>query len=147
MCRHLALSTNNIEKISSLTGMDNLKILSLGRNCIKKIENLDGVAETLEQLWLSYNQIEKLVGVDKLTKLSVLYLSNNKVKDWAEIERLSALPHLEDLLLKGCPIHDEAKDAGTTAAYRVEVCASSAPAIVCVRPHSCCCSRQLLEMV
>lgn len=60
-CSHLSLSTNNIEKISSLTGMENLKILSLGRNTLKKIENLDGVADTLEELWVSYNQIEKLV--------------------------------------------------------------------------------------
>lgn len=36
-CRHLTLSTNNIEKISSLAGMDNLRILSLGRNLIKKV--------------------------------------------------------------------------------------------------------------
>ena len=57
----MALSTNNIEKISSLTGMENLKILSLGRNLIKKIENLDSVADTLEELWMSYNSIEKLV--------------------------------------------------------------------------------------
>ena len=60
-CSHLCLSTNNIEKISSLSGMDNLKILSLGRNQIKKIENLDGVADTLEELWISYNLLEKLV--------------------------------------------------------------------------------------
>jgi dynein light chain 1 len=59
--RHLALSTNNIEKISSLSGMDNLRILSMGRNLLKKIENVEVVAETLEELWLSYNQIEKLV--------------------------------------------------------------------------------------
>lgn len=59
--RHLALSTNNIEKISSLSGMDNLRILSLGRNLLKKIENVEVVAETLDELWLSYNQIEKLV--------------------------------------------------------------------------------------
>jgi hypothetical protein len=61
VCRHLALSTNNIDKISSLAGMDQLKILSLGRNVIKKIENIEAVADTLEELWLSYNQIEKLV--------------------------------------------------------------------------------------
>jgi dynein light chain 1 len=60
-CRHLALSTNSIEKISSLSGMDNLRILSLGRNLLKKIENVEVVADTLEELWLSYNQIEKLV--------------------------------------------------------------------------------------
>jgi dynein light chain 1 len=60
-CRHLALSTNNIEKISSLSGMDSLRILSMGRNLLKKIENVEVVADTLEELWLSYNQIEKLV--------------------------------------------------------------------------------------
>lgn len=64
--RQLALSTNNIEKISSLSGMDNLRILSLGRNLIKKIENLDGVSETLEELWMSYNLLEKLVSSSKL---------------------------------------------------------------------------------
>jgi Leucine-rich repeat (LRR) protein len=63
MDRHLALSTNSIEKISSLSGMDNLRILSLGRNLIKKIENLDAVADTLEELWMSYNQLEKLVSL------------------------------------------------------------------------------------
>jgi dynein light chain 1, axonemal len=61
-CRRLSLSTNNIEKISSLSGLDNLQVLSLGRNQIKKIENLDSVAETLEELWISYNLLERLVG-------------------------------------------------------------------------------------
>lgn len=41
--------------------MENLKILALGRNQIKKIENLDSVAETLEELWISYNLLERLV--------------------------------------------------------------------------------------
>jgi hypothetical protein len=60
-CRHLSLSTNNIEKISNLTGMENLKILSLGRNQIKKLENMDAVSDTLEELWISYNLLDKLV--------------------------------------------------------------------------------------
>ena len=67
--RHLALSTNNIEKISSLSGMESLKILSLGRNLIKKIENLDAVAETLEELWISYNVLQGLVGTHTHTAL------------------------------------------------------------------------------
>jgi hypothetical protein len=74
-----------------LTGMAKLRVLSLGRNLIKKIEGLavrgDGcrpldartlpprtplpcgcawlqdVAGTLEQLWLSYNQIASLDGI------------------------------------------------------------------------------------
>eukprot|EP00966_Prymnesium_polylepis_P094628 2190370-Prymnesium_polylepis.1 len=33
------------------------QILSLGRNAIKKIEGLNEVCDTLEQLWVSYNAI------------------------------------------------------------------------------------------
>ncbi|KIZ02698.1 Dynein light chain 1, axonemal [Monoraphidium neglectum] len=120
-CKHLALSTNNIEKISSLAGMDNLKILSLGRNLIKKVENVEAVAETLEELWLSYNAIEKLSGVEKLANLRVLYLSNNKIRDWVELERLAGLEKLEDLLLVGNPLYNEHRDNNTGAEYRVEV--------------------------
>lgn len=61
--RQLSLSTNQIDRMFPLTGMRKLKILSLGRNLIKKIEKLDDVADTLEELWLSYNQIVSLDGL------------------------------------------------------------------------------------
>ena len=51
-----------------------LEILSLGRNNIKKIEGLDGVADTLKELWISYNNIEKLAGIEKLKSLEILYM-------------------------------------------------------------------------
>lgn len=72
--KHLALSSNCIEKITGLKGLDVLEVLSLGRNCIKKLEGLDDVATTLQQLWISYNLIDKLNGVEKLTNLTVLYM-------------------------------------------------------------------------
>jgi dynein light chain 1 len=65
-----------------------LTILSLSRNSIKKIESLEPVAETLEELWLSYNQIERVNGVECCKKLKVLYLSNNKIKAWDGVEKL-----------------------------------------------------------
>jgi len=124
-CKHLSLSTNNIEKISSLSGMDNLTVLSLGRNLIKKIENLDGVADTLEELWISYNHIDKLTNIEKLTKLRVLYMSNNKVEKWAEVEKLSALENLEDILLVGNPLYESYKEHGLPtlvgSVWRIEV--------------------------
>lgn len=161
--------------------MPSLRVLSLGRNMIKKIEGVEPVAETLEELWLSYNGIERLVrsgkgrksaaaaaaavgislwrrvpdgaglpnaplpssrkppsespldpthhqqqqnakaGVEKLANLRVLYLSNNRLRDWSEVDRLGALTRLEDLLLVGNPLFNEARDAGTTADYRVQV--------------------------
>jgi hypothetical protein len=105
--------------------MENLKILSLGRNCIKKIENLDGVADTLEELWMSYNLVEKLVGIEKLSSLRVLYLGNNKVRDWPEVDRLSSLDKLEDLLLRGCPLYED--NSSNLATYRIEVGIGASP--------------------
>ena len=70
-CETLSLSTNAIDRIGSLAGMSKLKILSLGRNNIKKIEKLEEVSSTLEQLWISYNQIASRAGIEKLQHLQV----------------------------------------------------------------------------
>ncbi|XP_076231101.1 dynein axonemal light chain 1 [Calliopsis andreniformis] len=102
--RKLSLSTNMIEKISGISSLKNLRILSLGRNNIKTFSGLEAVGEHLEELWISYNQIEKIKGVSVLKALKVLYMSNNLVKDWAEFNRLQEIPHLEDLLFINNPI-------------------------------------------
>merc|ERR1712100_520363 len=104
-CEQLALSSNNIDKIGNLAGMENLKILSLGRNCIKKLDNMDGLGNKLEQLWVSYNQIASLSGIEKLKCLKVLFVGNNKIADVKEVQRLCELPELEELVLFGNPIH------------------------------------------
>ena len=50
--------------------MDSLTSLSLGRNQIKSVAaGFDEVADTLEELWISYNSIDKLAGIEKLQKL------------------------------------------------------------------------------
>lgn len=53
-----------------------------------KIEKLDDVAETLEELWISYNQVTTLDGLSNLSHLTRLYMSNNSVKSWAELDKL-----------------------------------------------------------
>ncbi|EPZ32961.1 outer arm dynein light chain 1 [Rozella allomycis CSF55] len=120
-CEHLALSTNQIEKISNLNGLckvflgfisANLKILSLGRNNIKKLEGLDAVADTLEELWISYNQLERVNGIECCKKLQVFYASNNKIKAWDGIDRLKELPLLNDLLLVGNPLEEKCTGDG-----------------------------------
>lgn len=117
-CEHLAISSNNIEKVTGLKALKNLKILSIGRNLIKKFDGIEEVAESLEQLWISYNLIEKMAGIEHLTNIKVLYMSNNLVAKWPEIQRLSALPFLEELLLQGCPIYEDFIKVGT---YRIQV--------------------------
>lgn len=135
-----------IEKITGLGGMKNLRILSLGRNYIKTLTGLvsvhfslsfcvfvyftflklkEGVADTLEELWISYNLIEKLKGINVLRNLRVLYISNNLIKDWIEFARLQELPALENLLFIGNPLHESFTDE---ASYRAE-CTKRLPSL------------------
>ena len=58
-CERLGLSTNDIDRIAPLPRLKNLKILSLSRNRIRRLGGLDEIGNTLEQLWLSYNLIDK----------------------------------------------------------------------------------------
>lgn len=60
-CRHLTLSTNSLDKIGNLAGLEALETLSLGRNCLKNLAGLEAVGATLQQLWVSYNQVDRLV--------------------------------------------------------------------------------------
>lgn len=45
----------------------------------------EAVGDTLEELWISYNFIEKLKGIHVMKKLKILYMSNNLVKDWGKL--------------------------------------------------------------
>uniref|UniRef100_A0A2K6GH92 Dynein axonemal light chain 1 n=1 Tax=Propithecus coquereli TaxID=379532 RepID=A0A2K6GH92_PROCO len=99
-----------IEKMDaslSTLGNCNLRILSLGRNNIKNLNGLEAVGDTLEELWISYNFIEKLKGIHVMKKLKILYMSNNLVRDWAEFVKLAELPCLEDLVFVGNPLEEK----------------------------------------
>ena len=104
-CEKLSLSTNSIIQIVPMQRLKNLKILSLARNNIKRIQNLEDVAATLEQLWLSYNQIERLDNLAPLQKLHTFYISNNKLRNWEEVAKCSQLADLKTVLFLGNPIY------------------------------------------
>ena len=106
-CEKLSLSTNSIERMVSLSGMTELKILSLGRNNLKKLEKLEDVASSLQQLWISYNSIASLDGLACLTNLTTLYCSNNLIKSFAELDKLKANEQLRDVLFIGNPMYSE----------------------------------------
>ena len=86
--------------------MKRLRILSMGRNQLKKIEKLDDVADTLGELWISYNAISTLDGFQGLSSLEILYMSNNNLKDFSELEKLSGLSLLRDVLFVGNPMYE-----------------------------------------
>jgi len=43
--------------ITNLQAFKCLKTLSLGRNNLKSLQGIEASSETLEQLWISYNQV------------------------------------------------------------------------------------------
>lgn len=111
-CCHLALSSNSIDKMVNLGALENLEILSMGRNNIKKLDGLDAIGDHLEQLWISYNSISTLNGLEKCKKLKVLYIGNNKIGDPKEITKLQSLPELEELVMYGNPCHTKIIEDG-----------------------------------
>merc|ERR1711990_1253412 len=120
-CEQLGLSSNNIDKIGNLAGMEKLRILSLGRNLIKKLDNMDGLGNKLEQLWISYNLLSSLSGVEKLKTLKMLFVGNNKIADIKEVQRLCELPELEELVLFGNPYHQKKVQTDGELAYAAQV--------------------------
>ncbi|KAM9787426.1 dynein axonemal light chain 1 isoform 3-T3 [Syngnathus typhle] len=89
--------------------------LTLGKaTTIKEaLTKWDAVGDTLEELWISYNLIEKMKGVHLLKKLKVLHMSNNLVKDWGEFSKLADLPCLVDLVFVGNPLEEKHSPDGT----------------------------------
>lgn len=88
-----------------------------------RIEGLDGVGGTLQELWLSYNQIIKLSGLEACTQLRVLYLANNLIREYKELEAVPGC--VEDISLVGNPLWEAAKADGPPSAvgstYRIEI--------------------------
>lgn len=105
--RHLGVSTNSIERLVPLGGMTRLRVLSVGRNNLKRFEKLEENADTLTEIWASYNQISSLDGLASLSNLENLFLSNNNISKWEELGKLAACSNLKDVLLVGNPIYDD----------------------------------------
>lgn len=97
--------------------LKNLKILSLGRNLIKGFAGLEPLGDTLEELWISYNLIEKMKGIQIMRNLRVLYMSNNLVKEWNEFARLQELSNLQDLVYVGNPLYENLEVLFTNVSF------------------------------
>ena len=65
------------------------------------------MSSSLEELWISYNQISTLDGIACCPNLTTLYISNNLIKSWGELDKLAGLTNLRDVLFVGNPMYDE----------------------------------------
>ena len=110
-CKKLSISTNNIEEIGFLPPC--IEILAIGRNLLKKIDKIEKAAATLQQLWMSYNNVKSFGALVACKRLRVLYAAHNLIDKISEIDRLGQLPNLEDIVLIGNPLYIDLNKKGT----------------------------------
>jgi dynein light chain 1 len=115
-CKKLSISTNNIEEIGFLP--PRVEILAIGRNMLKRLDKIDRAAATLQQLWMSYNNVKSFAPLAACKRLRVLYAAYNNIDKLSEIDRLGQLPNLEDVVLIGNPVMLDLTKKGT---YRAEM--------------------------
>ena len=101
----LNLTANNLDLIpENFQILQNMKILILNNNKIRKIEHLNKMNE-LERLELRGNKIEKIEGLNFSNKIHTLTLSSNLIKS-IKNEDLPKNDYLEELGLFGNFIGD-----------------------------------------
>eukprot|EP00656_Telonema_subtile_P055818 TRINITY_DN8762_c0_g1_i1.p1 TRINITY_DN8762_c0_g1~~TRINITY_DN8762_c0_g1_i1.p1 ORF type:complete len:209 (-),score=47.57 TRINITY_DN8762_c0_g1_i1:145-771(-) len=94
--KELYLVKNKVSVIGEeLTGMTQLRLLELGDNRIRAIENLSS-CQALDSLWLAKNKISCLQGLGSLSNLRVLSMQCNRL---TKIEGLEGLTGLQELYL------------------------------------------------
>ncbi|MCL2159558.1 MAG: leucine-rich repeat domain-containing protein, partial [Oscillospiraceae bacterium] len=101
--KKLSLYDNNrISDLTPLKNLTNLTMLSLYFNPIGDISVLSNMTK-LEELYLSDNKIKDITPISSLTTLAVLSLNGNQIKD---LKPLSGLVNLRNLSLKDNQIND-----------------------------------------
>lgn len=123
--RSLDLSHNSLHHITHLHDCSELSLLNLAYNRIRVLSNLHLVVGNVQKLNLSHNQIAMLDGVAQLKHLVKLDLSHNLIDDVSELEPLTELEGLRELILAGNPLACSRHTAGVTVAqetaYRCSV--------------------------
>ena len=67
---------------------------------------MEDIGQSLEELWISYNNIEKL-DLQPCVALHTLLISNNKIRSWDELAKLQTLQNIKTVLFVGNPIYND----------------------------------------
>ena len=118
--RKLYLGDNIIRDISPLAGLTQLRELHLGDNQINDISPLAGLTQ-LRNLALYRNQISDISALAGLTQLKWLYLAGNQISDISALAGLTQLKWLGFLGLGGNQISDISPLANLTQLETLEL--------------------------
>jgi Leucine-rich repeat (LRR) protein len=85
------------------TSFKNVRVLHIGRCELKEVQGIQAF-EQLEELYISYNEIDELFDIGFLEHLSVLDFEGNNVKDMDQLFYLKRCRKLTHLNLKYNPV-------------------------------------------
>lgn len=104
----LKLQDSLVRSIRDLgTGLTHLKVLWLSRVGLSELCGMSAMP-VLEELYVSFNELDDLSSLGYHEKLQVLDLEGNNIASWSELENLDTLPELRELNLQGNPFCKEA---------------------------------------
>ncbi|CAM9208838.1 unnamed protein product [Chrysoparadoxa australica] len=112
--RRLELPHNSITSVEYFQDCMNLEHLDLSFNQLRNLAGINTVVGNIRTLLLRDNAIYSTEGLDRMFSLERLDLSNNELDELEEIGRLSSLPCLGSVNLRGNPV-------AATSRYRTNV--------------------------
>ena len=89
------LSENEIESLLGIPRLSNVESLNLTRNRLGPTVEFRHIAPCLQKLNLSYNYLDKISGLETLTRLRTLNLAGNWISECTGLENLVRLHYLD----------------------------------------------------
>jgi Leucine-rich repeat (LRR) protein len=85
------------------TSFKNVRVLHLGRCELKEVQGIQAF-EQLEELYISYNEIDELFDIGFIEHLTVLDLEGNNIKDFDQLYYLKRCRNLTHVNMKYNPV-------------------------------------------
>ncbi|XP_073494840.1 leucine-rich repeat-containing protein 9 isoform X2 [Phyllobates terribilis] len=103
--KSLFLQGNEISQVEGLEGLQLLQELVLDHNRIKMITETSFAKQScLVSLCMEENRLRDVNNLLPLVKLKKLFIGFNKIQEVSEVEKLEAIPTLQELSISGNPI-------------------------------------------
>ncbi|GAA5890620.1 hypothetical protein JCM8208_004937 [Rhodotorula glutinis] len=116
----LDLSSNLLISIPpALAHLTSLKSLNLSDNMIDSLLGIAKALGAITALNLSRNRLENFSGLDRLAALERLDVRDNAVADVLEVSRLSRLPHVREVYVRG-NVFTRPREEGGDEQWRVK---------------------------
>lgn len=78
--KKLELYDNQVEEITCIARLSNLRVLDLSFNAIREMINFAESVPLLEELYLAQNKLRSIKGLEGLTHLRILDLGANRIR-------------------------------------------------------------------